>query len=274
MNDALKEHRYAQLAPKAIDDFSHQQEQNGVRIGFEYYGQGQFAVNGTVVIEFGILNGTGESIQVLPTDFAFSYRGQPAESAQLEFDAAAPELVDRGLSFLDWLGVAGSPSTTFDVVFFMPVNLALLPITGRTGRALKDYLAWRRGKAALKKMSFEYGAVPAGQFKHGLIFFEVKMSRDQWKSWPENWDITIDVLHHQRGPLVAEKAKPAWRKPYLPSIPVIALTLAFQFAVFAGICSLVELVVSGRLNAVPLICGGAYLVAALLVIVALAVEYR
>ena len=274
MDDTSTARRYSQLTPKTIDDFTHQQEANGVRIGFEYYGLGKDATNQTVVIEVGVLNGTGEPIQVLPTDFAFCYQGQPAGSAQLEWDAAAPDLVDRGLDFLHWLGVAGSPAMPHEVVAFMPLLLALALPSRQTGRVPKDYLAYRRGKAALKRISFAFGSVPAGQFRHGLAFFQIKMSRDRRRSWPEGWDLTIDVVHHQKGPLVAEQSIRHSAQPYLPSIPVIVVLLALQFACFAGIVLVPQLLLTGSYTAAPFVCAGAYLVAALLVILALVFEYQ
>ena len=59
--------------------------------------------------------------------------------------------------------------------------------------------------------------LPAGQYKHGLLFFQVGMPRKLPDSWQENLGLTIDVLHHQRGPLVAEEAIPHRFEPFLPS---------------------------------------------------------
>lgn len=274
MDDASKTPEFAGLAPRALEDFSHRQDQDGVRIGFEYYCPREKPSN-AIGIELGILNGTDEAIQVLPTDFAFTYQGRPVKSAQLEFDAAAPRLLGRGLSFMDWLGISGSPAVPHEVVLFMPVNLLLTVISpANTARVLRDFLAWRRAKAALRKASFGHEAVPAGQFRHGLLHFQVEITRKQCASWREDLDLTIDVLHHRRGALEAEEAVPYRFKPYLPSIPITVLFLALQFACIAGSCFGLEWIVWGGSNALPFVCGGGYLAVALLAILGLVFDYR
>lgn len=274
MDDKSGRPAFSPPTPRAIEDFSHKQEQNGVRIGYEYYWPEGKTFYNVVAVEFGILNGADEAIQVLPTDCAFSYQGQPIKSTQLEVDAAAPSLVDRGLSFMDWLGISGSPAVPQSVVMLLPVMLLTLLNPAGTVRVLRDYLAWRRGKAALRRASFEYGSVPAGQYRHGLLFFRFVMPRKPTASWREDLGLTIDVLQHQPGPLAAEEAVPYRFEPFLPSIPLIVVTLAVQFALLAGVCGGFEVIVSGGLNVLPLICGGSYLMAALLAILGLAVDYR
>ncbi len=282
MNDTLKRQPkgrlFSHLNPKAIEDFGHRREENGIRIGFDYYYRiapyAGDAHGGLVVIELGILNGTGQSIQVRPTDFAFTYAGQPVRSTQVEFDAVAMDLVDRGCSVMDWLGVRGSPAYPYEVILLLP--LLFVGSLRRSGVALKDYIAWRRGKRALRRISFDYDVVPAGQVKHGLIFFRVDMSDDQRATWPEKWDLSIDVLRHSIGPLVSEKAFSLSDRfsPYLPGSGCIVLILAVQFACLTGACYLAERILLPGLMVVPFLCGAAYLVVALLLILALASDFR
>ncbi len=267
---------FSQLTPKAIEDFSRRQTQAGVKLGFDYYYRTAplFATErNLVVIELGVLNETDQSILVRPTDFSFAYDGQPITSAQVEFDVAASDLVDPGRSFTDALDLG--PAEPHEALLFLPLMLARLHVWPNLARAARDYLAWRQGKRALRKISFNYGTVHPRQFKQGLIFFAVEMTPKQIVAWPEKWDLTIDVLQHISGPQVSEKAIAVSKKTssWLPGVGCIVSALAVQFACLTGSCYLASVLFSLSW-VVPLLCGAIYLFLALLVVLALSADER
>ncbi len=264
---------FSRLAPKEIGDLRYRQKENGVELGFNYYYYSR--EYGVAVIEFGILNKSGQSIEVLPTDFAFTYTGQPVHTAQLEFEAAARALVDRGMDAMEWLNIRGSPAVPYEVVLLLPLQFPFC--IRRSSLYLQDLAAWRRGKRALREIAFDYGTVKSGEFKHGLIFFHVDRLDKQDVTWPENWNLNIHVLNHQVEPQVSPEAITYKYVPYLPSVGCSVLIVAVQFAslfacLFAGLAwTLAGHTSSPTVVVVPLICGVVYLVFAALLILALAI---
>ncbi len=265
---------FSRLTPKEIGGLRYRQKENGVELGFDYYYYSRkYSV---AVVEFGILNKSGQSIEVLPTDLAFTYAGQPVQTAPLEFEAAARRLVDRGLDAMEWLDIRGSPAVPYEVVLLLPLQFPFC--LRRSSLYLKDLAAWRRGKRALREIMFNYGTVKSGEFKHGLIFFHVDRLDKQDVTWPENWNLNIHVLDHQVEPQVSPEAITYKQAPYLPSVGCTVLILAVQFAclfacLFAGLAWIFSAghTLPPTMIVVPLICGVVYLVFAGLLILALVI---
>ncbi|CAG0927863.1 hypothetical protein TFLX_00662 [Thermoflexales bacterium] len=273
----LRKDLFSRLTPKAIREFSYQHTENGLQFGFDYHYRSAACFGterGLVVVEFGILNKTDQSISVRPTDFSFVYDGLPIKSAPVEFDVAASELVHRGQSFTDALDVG--PALPHEVLLFLPLLLARPHVWYNLARTARDYLTWRRGKRALRKIRFDYGIVHPGQFKQGLIFLAVEMTPEQSATWPEKCGLNIDVLHQAGGPQVSEKAISISKESssWLPSLGCIIPALAVQFVCFSGSCYLARQILPQSLPTAPLICGAIYLVIVLLILLALASDER